>query len=229
MSSGTKPNWNDAVKSALALTWADKMPDSLDSVVLSLGCTLTVDEKSLATSSLTSIEQGARTYRARVEAGEKTALVAVGAGYFDGAARGEFIEGILMKKYILEHPEVAGEISAKDVYVEPHSYNTPDNALDIGISLVGKNIGTFYLTSDPLHSKRALKTFKGVFALLGITAPIIAVPGNKPRYGNSNKWFLRSALTWRAWNIVGMTVLPGQLKAIEKALQEEGVLTPDQK
>jgi len=222
MPSGTKPNWNDAVRSAKALTWADKLPDSLDSLVLSLGCTLTRDEKHLATSSLTSIEAGARTYRQRVEAGEKTALVAVGAGYFDGAARGEFIEGTLMKQYILEHPEVAGEIPAKDIYVEPHSYNTPVNAIDIAYSIKGKKIGTIYLTSDPYHAKRAHKTFRGIFKLVGISAPIVSIPGHKPRYGNSNKWFLRSAFTWWAWNIVGQLVLPRQLKAIATAVKTGG-------
>jgi len=217
MSSGTKPNWHDAIESAQKLTWAASLPDSLDSLVLSLGCTLTRDEHQLATSSIVSIEQGARTYRERLDAGEKTALVAVGAGYFDGASRGELIEGTLMKKYILAHPEVAGEILSQDIYVEPHSYNTPVNALDIGFGVHNKNIGTFYLASDPLHAKRAYKTFRGVFDILGITAPIVSVPAPNPVYGNSNKWFLRSGITWWAWNQVGLLLLPQQLKAIKAA------------
>ena len=217
MASGTKPNWIEVIRQAEAMDWANGMPNVLDSLVLSLDCTCTSDGR-LADATVSAIEQGARTYRKRVEAGEKTGLVAVGAGYFNGLALNKPIGSFLMRQWVLDHSEIAGSISPDQIYAEPHSYNTLVNALDSGIPLRGKQIGCIYLTADPLHAPRALKTFRGVYNLLGIKTQIICVPGRMPKYGDSSKWFLRSEIAFRAWNAVGMLLLPIQLVAIKKAL-----------
>jgi uncharacterized SAM-binding protein YcdF (DUF218 family) len=214
MASGTQPSWAEALTHAQTHTdWTNHLPNHLDSIVLALGCTLTKNEKELSTSSIVSAEKGHKVYQERKATGEKTALVMVGSGYFDYAQRGDLIEALLMVKH------VQGAASTAEIVAEPYSYNTPVNALYTGIALKPRKIPTVYLVSDPLHAKRALKTFTLIWKVLGITSVIHSCPAAMPQYGNSNKWFLRSAVTWKAWNKVGLLVLPKQVEQIKKVLE----------
>jgi len=183
----------------------------LDVLVLALGCTLTKDERQLATSSIVSAKQGVLEFN---RATGVKALVMVGSGYFDYAARGAMVEGTMMASLVKD------EVPA---FVEPYSYNTVVNAIYVGMAIKKIKVGKVMLASDPLHSKRAVKTFREVWKALGINVEIVPAPAEMPVYGDSNKWFLTKKSYWFAWNQIGLLLLPGQVGKIKKALASQGV------
>lgn len=192
--------------------WAAELPDNIEVLVLSLGCTLDQNNKLLATSSVSSLRAGIEQYKNWRSLGKNVKLVCVGSGYHQEMPHYEW--DLMMDMALNE------KVPAEDLFGEPRSFNTPMNAVCVAAGIKGKRIGSIILTSDPLHSDRALKTFQEVFRVMGITTPITAVPGKMPVYGNSSKWFLRKKLLWKVWNQVGKLVLPGQVKKLELALRD---------
>lgn len=198
------------LKRARDTTWAKKLPTEIDVLVLSLGCTLDKTNAVLATSSVVSIQKGVEWYSIAKKNHKRCALIAVGAGYWQEMPHYEWD---LMLEVAL-----AKGVQAEDLFGEPHSFNTPMNACCIAEALRGRKVGSIILTCDPLHATRAGETFRKIFDAYGLLIPLTVNPGEMPEYGDSSKWFLRSAITWRAWNLLGRILLPLHVRKIQKAL-----------
>ncbi len=198
------------LKRAGDTTWAKDLPREIDVLVLSLGCTLDKTETKLATSSVVSIRKGAEWYAIAKKSHKRCALIAVGAGYWQEMPNYEY-------DLMLEEALAQG-VPAEDLFGEPHSFNTPMNAVCIAAALKGRRVGSIILTCDPIHASRAAATFRKIFDVCGLFIPITVRPGESPEYGDSSKWFLRSAITWWAWNLLGRILLPLHVRKIQKAL-----------